>query len=220
MNTMRLPSPRVDLEEFLALPLRAHEFLADVDLVDVWRLTLRGGPPLTLQSAMKVFADIEKRRVDPASRALFALRSWLGRVFKWDAPDPMVASRSYINRLTANDVVRSLEKPGSRRGFWHTVYTFEKEGLGEVINRTVHAFLLFTLVRNTGHSSTVFWAIYVKPVSRFTPFYMALINPFRRRLIYPALIRRYEEAWATRSGADAMDSRLIPLPRNNGDRDG
>jgi hypothetical protein len=77
------------------------------------------------------------------------------------------------------------------------VYTFEREALGEVINRTVHAFLLFALEPAAG-GYTLYWGIYVKPVNRFTPVYMALIDPFRRQLIYPALVRRFETAWRER----------------------
>ena len=66
-----------------------------------------------------------------------------------------------------------------------------------MINRTVHAFLLFALEpAPNGH--TLYWGIYVKPVSRLTPIYMALIDPFRRLLIYPQLIRRFETAWRER----------------------
>ncbi len=36
---------RVDPADYRALPLRAHEFLADVPLHDVWRFRLRGGSP-------------------------------------------------------------------------------------------------------------------------------------------------------------------------------
>ncbi len=46
------------------------------------------------------------------------------------------------------------------------------------------------------HGYTAYWAIYVKPVNRWTPFYMALIDPFRRLIVYPTLIKRMEAAWA------------------------
>ena len=48
------------------------------------------------------------------------------------------------------------------------MYTFNHEALGEVINRTVHAFLLFAL-ESAGDEHTLYWGIYVKPVNRFTP---------------------------------------------------
>ncbi len=118
----------------------------------------------------------------------------MGRAFGWDREPPNTRSLSYVNRVTAEDRARSLEETGSKRGFWTVVYTFEREALGEVINRTVHAFLLFAL-EPAADGYTLYWAVYVKPVSRFTLSYMALIDPFRRLVIYPTLIRRLEEVW-------------------------
>ena len=191
-------SLRVDPAEFRALPLRAHEFLADVPLHDVWRFRLRGGGPgVTVRDVIDLFVQMDTSRISRSGRLLFALRTGLGRVFGWDRDDPTACRRSYVQRLSAQDRTRSLDEPGSQRGFWKSVYTFDREALGEVINRTVHAFLLFALEPAAG-GHTLYWGIYVKPVNRFTPFYMALIDPFRRHLIYPALVRRFEKAWRKR----------------------
>ncbi len=173
---------RVDPAEFRALPLRAHELLLDVPLHDVWRMRLRGGGPgCTARDVIDLFADIESSGISPVARVLFALRTMMGRAFGWDREVRTAAARSYVDRLSAEDRARSLEEPGSNRGFWSVVYTFEREALGEVINRTVHAFLLFAL-ESAGDEHTLYLGIYVKPVNRFTPFYMALIDPFRRHL--------------------------------------
>ena len=189
-------SSRVNPAEFRALQLRAHKFLADVPLHDVWRFRLRGGGPgVTVRDVIDLFVQMDTSRISRSGRLLFALRTGLGRVFGWDRDDPTACRRSYVQRLSAQDRTRSLDEPGSQRGFWKSVYTFDREALGEVINRTVHAFLLFALEPDAnGH--TLYWGIYVKSVNRFTPFYMALIDPFRRYLIYPALVRRFEKAWA------------------------
>src|SRR2546425_8864317 len=37
--------------------------------------------------------------------------------------------------------------------------------------------------------------VYVKPVTRLTPLYMALIDPFRRFIVYPAIGRRIQRDW-------------------------
>ena len=186
---------RVEPSEFRALRLRAHEFLSDVALHDVWRIRLRGGGEgRTVRDVIDLFVDIESLALGPVARALFAVRRLLGRLFGWDREDPTASTRSYINRLSEEERARSLDEPGTKRGFWTTVYTFDREALGEVLNRTVHAFLLFALEPVPG-GYTLYWGIYVKPVNRFTAVYMTLIDPFRRHVIYPALIRRLEEAW-------------------------
>jgi hypothetical protein len=40
-----------------------------------------------------------------------------------------------------------------------------------------------------------YFAIYVEAVGWITPLYVALIDPFRRRIIYPALLKNVRAAW-------------------------
>ena len=101
----------------------------------------------------------------------------------------------------ADDVrARSLHEPGStinaNRPF-RIVYAFETEALHEVINRTSHAFLHVSM-EPAADGYTVYWAVYVKKVSWLTPLYMKLIDPFRRLLVYPAVIKMLERAWASK----------------------
>jgi hypothetical protein len=44
----------------------------------------------------------------------------------------------------------------------------------------------------------LYWAVYVKPASWLTPVYMALIEPFRRLIVYPAMLARVRRAWIAR----------------------
>jgi hypothetical protein len=78
---------------------------------------------------------------------------------------------------------------------------FEHEQLFEARNATVHAFLSLSMGQAQG-GYLAYWAIYVKPVSRFTPLYMAAIAPFRHFLVYPAIIRRVQLGWAQRYGVE------------------
>ena len=186
---------RVDPHEIRALPLRAHELLDGVPLHDAWRLRLvGGGSGVAVRDVIDLFARTDTLRTSLSVRLLFGLRALLGRVFGWDRGDPETLSGSYLRRLTPEDRARSADPPGTRRGFWTSLYTFDREALGEVINRTVHAFLLFAL-EPAADGYTLYWAVYVKPVGRFTGRYMALIDPFRRHVIYPAIVRRFETIW-------------------------
>ena len=59
----------------------------------------------------------------------------------------------------------------------------------------MHAFSVFALVeRSSGYC--LYWAIYVRPLGRITSWYMRLIDPFRRMIIYPAVLRYIRAAWA------------------------
>jgi hypothetical protein len=63
------------------------------------------------------------------------------------------------------------------------------------VNATVHAFVALALTPSPG-GYTLYLAIYVKPVTRFTTLYMALIDPFRRLIVYPALGRQAQQRWS------------------------
>jgi hypothetical protein len=82
-------------------------------------------------------------------------------------------------------------------GGFRLLYLVEQESLAEIRNATVHAFLSTALVeRPSGYR--LYWAVYVKPSSWLTPLYMALIEPFRRFIVYPAMLGRVRRAWTSR----------------------
>ncbi len=195
---------RLSPEVFRQKLLYAHTFLADVSLHDVWAIHLKGGGPgrtLHRLQPLLQFQNIE--RVHPIVRGLFAVRFALGKLFRWDndTSDVAPASASYLHRLPAADHARSLTKPGTVNGGFRVIYEFENEAMSEIINGTVHAFSLLTM-ESTNDGYQICWAIYVKNVNWLTPFYMALIDPFRRILVYPVLIRQMERAWAERLRGD------------------
>ena len=61
----------------------------------------------------------------------------------------------------------SLIAPGTSEGAFRVVYARTDEVLTEIRNATVHAFLCTALVR-AGAGYRLYWAVYVKPVSRWT----------------------------------------------------
>ena len=187
---------RVSAEEFRALPLEAHPILADVPLRDVSAIDLPGG------GDGRTIADVRALLADPGSgggltAALFALRMWIGRQLGWDETRHDRPETSYVARVPASLRARSAIAPGTPDGSFRTLYVLPGESLSEIRNATVHAFLCAALVpRATGYR--LYWAIYVKAVSRWTPFYMALIEPFRRFIVYPALFARVAARWRAR----------------------
>jgi hypothetical protein len=44
-------------------------------------------------------------------------------------------------------------------------------------------------------------AIYVKPVTRWTGLYMAIIESFRRSVVYPSLLGHLRSAWLRSTGS-------------------
>ncbi len=186
---------RVPIAEFRALDLEVHAFLADVPLRDVSAIDLPGG------GDGRSLADVRALRSGDGAltasvpvRILFSLRLFLGRLFGWDRAVHAHEEHSYVQRLSDDQRVRSLAEPGTPDGPFRLLYQFPLEALGETRNATVHAFSCMVLCR-TASGYRLYWAIYVKNVSRFTPVYMALIEPFRRFVVYPAILRRLRTSW-------------------------
>ena len=101
---------------------------------------------------------------------------------------------TFATRLTEADRSRSLASAGSREGFFRVVYRFENEQLVELINRTAHAAALSALVER-GNTYRFYFGVYLRNVGRFTPFYMTLIDPFRKLIVYPSLLRSVRARW-------------------------
>jgi len=183
-------------EEFEQLPLRVHAFLADVPLHDVWFIDLprwRGG--ITLDEFLRTPSN---RKLDACGcsessslftrsllvRILLHIRFFVGWFFGWDLEPPATMRKTFAARLTDTDHSRSLGMAGTRDGFF----------------RVVHAAALTTLVE-TATAYRFYLGVYVRSVSRLTPIYMTLIDPFRTLMVYPSLLRgvcvRWNQAFGT-----------------------
>ncbi len=189
---------RLSPAEFQSRNFRVNSFLADVPLHDVWVFHLRRGRDgLTLQDAQEILAAQGPLEANTAVATLVALRMLVGSLLGWDDEKYFDTSTSYVNRLTEADRSRTLEEPGAGGGMFKTVYTFENEQLAEMMNRTAHAFFCMA-IEPTEEGYTMYWAIYVRETSAFTSRYMTLIDLFRRYIVYPAIVRSVEHAWAAR----------------------
>lgn len=187
---------RIDPQEFLALPLEAHSILHDVPLHDVSAVDLPGGGEgRTIGDVQSIIGHERLSRANPIVSALFGLRRLLGAAFGWDVEREGSRRGSYAERLPADVRARSKIPPGTPDGMFTTLYQLDCEALAEIRNATVHGFLCAVLQpRDDGYR--LYWAIYVKPVSWITPIYMTAIEPFRRFIVYPAILRRVQAAWA------------------------
>jgi hypothetical protein len=190
---------QISAQEFERLPLRVHEILAGVPLHDVWAVDLtRTRPGITLDEFLRT-ANTRLFACSPVVRALVSIRLFVGRLLGWDREPAATTWQSFATRMTTADRSRSLTPAGTHEGLFRVVYRFENEQLLEVINRTAHAAALSTLVE-TANAYRFYFAVYVRSVSRFTPIYMALIDPFRKLVVYPSLLRTVRAKWNTTFG--------------------
>jgi hypothetical protein len=183
--------PQISTQEFERLSLRVHDFLAGVPLHDVWAVDLpRTRSGITLDDFLRN-SSVRACTLSPLARLLVNIRLFVGRLLGWDR-EPAVTA--FAKRLTAADLSKSLAPPGTPEGLFRVVYRFENEQLLEVINRTVHAAALSALIE-TSNSYRFYFGVYVNSVSRFTSVYMALIDPFRKLVVYPSLLRTVRRNW-------------------------
>ena len=198
--------PQVSTQEFEQLPLRVHTFLAGVPLHDAWFIDLpRWRAGVTLDEFLRTTGTCKLDTCgcskssslfapSPIVRMLLDIRFFVGRLFGWDHEPAPRAWKTFATRLTDTDRSRSLAAAGTREGFFRVVYRFENEQLVELINRTAHAAALSALVERTT-AYQFYLAVYVRSVSRFTPLYMAVIDPFRKLIVYPSLLRSVRARW-------------------------
>ena len=186
--------PRISVQEFERLPLRVHDFLAGVPLHDVWAVDLpRARSGITLDEFLRTANSCPLTSPPPVC-ALLNIRLFIGRRLGWDREPAATAWESFATRMTTADQSRSLAPAGTREGLFRVVYRLENEQLLEVINRTAHAAALSALVE-TENAYRFYFGVYVCSVSRFTPIYMALIDPFRKLIVYPSLLRGIRAKW-------------------------
>jgi hypothetical protein len=185
--------PQVPAREFERLPLRVHAFLAGVPLHDVWAVDLpRTRSGITLDEFLRM-RGARPYTLSPVVRTLVRIRLFIGRLLGWDR-EPATAGETFVTRLTAADRSKSLAAAGTREGLFRVVYRFENEQLLELINRTAHAAALSALVE-TANTYRFYFGVYVRNIGRFTSVYMALIDPFRKLIVYPSLLRSIRASW-------------------------
>jgi Protein of unknown function (DUF2867) len=168
--------------------------LYDVSVVD-----LPGG------GAGRSVADI--RALDSAAapsrvaNALYGVRRFLGRVFGWDRVE-MRPEDSLLSRLSERDRRDSKITPGTLVGSFLLLYQFPGEALSETRNATVHGYVCTALAR-TATGYRLYWGVDVLPISWLTRPYLIAIEPFRRFILYPAMLRRIRRSWLAAYGATA-----------------
>jgi hypothetical protein len=187
---------RITPSEFRARPLRVHAVLHDVPLEDVWAIPLAGGGPGRTVRDLRTAMAAGEDRAPGVVRLLFRLRWRLGAWFGWDASRPeWKTDDAFTGRLSAEDRARSQVLQGTPDGKFSVLYRFEDEQLAELRNATVHAFASISIQPVPG-GYLAYLGVFVQPVHGLTSLYMAAIRPFRRWVVYPAIIRTVQAVWA------------------------
>lgn len=190
-------------------PLRIHELVPDFTLEDVWALPVQGGAD-DFQAFLEFIGSIDPSETEnrPA-RFLWNLRDRLGAWLdlgeisspadqdEAGLPIPGTDETSLRGRLPADlrDTTAGFDFDSLP---FIPLYRTDREAAAEIGNRTVHGVVHLAWVERDAGRCQGQMAVYVKPRGAFGRTYMAAIKPFRYRVVYPALMREVERAWATR----------------------
>jgi hypothetical protein len=175
-----------------------HTLLADIPLHDVWVADLPGGGTggtlVDVHAAMAGGVTGDETVALAAAVTTYMLAARVLGLASEECFDTLSPAR---RRLTEADRARSLYQLGEH-GF---VYYFEREALLEIQTCTVRAYYAFALA--PGESGyTLYWGVYADSVSWVTPYYMRLIDPVRRLVVFPSVLQRIEIRWRARWRAD------------------
>jgi hypothetical protein len=207
------PTGRVPNSTLESRPWRIREIVPDFTLEDVWALPVQGGAD-EFPTLLEVGKSLDPAHADSsATRFLWQLRDRLGdwfglgrirvpvggdpRASGGKLPIPGTAETSLADRVPADlrDTAADLDF-GSLP--FTPLYRTDVEAAAEVSNQTVHGVMHLAWVDQGDGSYQGQMAVYVKPRGRFGQGYMALIKPFRYLIVYPALMRQFEQAWNRR----------------------
>jgi hypothetical protein len=181
-------------------PWRIHEITRDFRLEDVWALPTPGGPDDFPRLVEGISSGTPSPGSRGAARALSSIRWKLGALLGWDRPDTGLGSRvpTLRERLPAD--LRDAPGPVFAALPFSSLYLLDDEFAAEIANRTVHGVMHLGWVPDGTGSYRGQMAVLVKPNGFFGTAYMSVIRPFRHLIVYPAMIRRIEREWQSRTG--------------------
>ncbi len=185
---MRLPD-----SAHTAQPWRIHELTRDFRLEDVWELPATGGPD-DFPRLVEGFASTDPAQGAPGPvRALWFIRWKLGELLGLDDADTGLGSRvpTLRDRLPA-DLREAPRGPEFASLPFESLYLLEDEWASEIANRTMHGVMHIGRVADGTGGFRARMAVLVKPNGLLGTAYMAAISPFRRLIVYPAMMRRIE----------------------------
>ncbi len=205
---------KINNKSHYSQPWKVHEIAQDFILLDVWEYPILADSSKD-QDFLFFLKMIQKPPPDKVNRSvsirflaaglLVSLRMFLGKILGLDKnintlPIPGCKETSIKERLSTEDRKRSLSlsKLGisdSDKETWRVVYLYEDEMLTELSIDVVHVLMHLGWVHKSGNFFTAQLAVYAKPRGMMGNLYMELIMPFRRVIIYPALMENVKNTW-------------------------
>ncbi len=180
----------------------------DFKLLDVWEF-----PICFLESENDSLYKFRKIAIEPTFKnafnnsitgLLFKFRAIVGHLFKIDEnvnklPIPDSLEFNLTDRMTEADKKNhssqfNIDIRTNNYLDFKTVYSFENETLNEISNASEHALMHYSWIKKDD-GYRIQMASYIKHRSKYGPFYIKLIEPFKRKIVYPYLFDEFVRRW-------------------------
>ncbi len=198
----------INKETHFARSWKVNEIANDFVLWDVWEIPIVANNSKTenFQSfygiALETFNKIQAKTT--LVSILFTIRFWIDKIFPLDRnintlPIPGCQETTVKSRLNRQYLEKSkagkVLKDNNTDLEFRPVYLFEDESLHELSNDTVHGLIHVGWIKKNDNQYTATLAIYVIPRGIYGKVYLKLIEPFRRHIVYPGLMKAIKEQW-------------------------
>jgi len=168
---------------------RIHAIAPDFRLEDVWRLPGTGRAEDFGRVVENMAGADPSQSPSSVVRILFAVRWRVGALLAWDRPQRGLEGRVPSLRTRLPPDLGDAPGPTFRALPFRSLYLTEDEFAAETANATMHGIMHLGRVRAATGDIRVQMAVLVKPNGVVGASYMAAIRPFRRCLVYPAMLR-------------------------------
>jgi hypothetical protein len=174
-----------------AYPWAIHAVAPEFALEDVWALPVAAGPG-DFPEVVDRFCRLDERSSPPVVRALWAIRWKLGALLGWDGDAAGTGGRVATLRDRVPEALRA-SAAARADAFEHLpfvpLYETGDEFAAEVANATMHGVMHLGWVPAEDGMYRAQMAVLVKPNGLKGKAYMSAIRPFRRLIVYPAMLK-------------------------------
>jgi hypothetical protein len=119
----------------------------------------------------------------------------VGELLGWDNSDVGQSRRPTLRGRLPADLRDAPSGPEFDTLPFLSLYLIDDEFAAEVVNRTMQGVMHIGWVPDGAGAYRGQMAVLVKPNGLLGIAYMAAIAPFRRLIVYPAIMQRIERAW-------------------------
>jgi hypothetical protein len=189
--------------------LYIQSLASDFELIDVWEYPISfkefEGDSLFKFRKNAIEPTLKDAFNSSISGSLFKLRGVIGKIFNLDKnvnklPIPNCTEISLSERMdneakTLHNSKLNIDLRTNNFLDFKTVYSFENETAHELSNATEHTIMHYAWIKTANNCHKVQMATYIKHRNKMGHFYIKLISPFRYKVVYPYLFKKYVKYW-------------------------